>query len=219
VSNLRQQDVPAEDLSDLSSPQPRGAGLAGLIGTTASSARPQRVEPPRPQRIEPVRTERVGTNRVSPPETVQQDVSPRTREVDETSVRRRGKPGRPRTRVKPTTAVYVSPNVKKRFDKYRHAQKATNLQVVLEAISNKHDELAGIIEKSRFHIAPVNPLFPADPSAVRYVGGGSVQIGFSPTPEQEEVIDQIGQRHGFTARSTWIAPVLNAFLPGRKDTH
>jgi hypothetical protein len=61
-------------------------------------------------------------------------------------------------------------------------------------------------------------MFPADPSAVRYLGGGSVQIGFSPTLEQEEVIDRIGAQLGFGTRSTWIAPVLNAFLPGRKDS-
>jgi hypothetical protein len=86
--------------------------------------------------------------------------------------------------------------------------------VVLEAISSKHPDLADIIRGATFNIAPVNPLFPADPSAVRYVGGGSVQIGFSPTPQQEE---EIGQTLGFETRSTWIAPVLNAFLPGKKD--
>ena len=51
-------------------------------------------------------------------------------------------PGRPRTRDRPVTAVYVSPGVKQRFEAYRHKHKATNLQVVLEAISSKHDELA-----------------------------------------------------------------------------
>nr|MBC9862704.1 hypothetical protein [Mycobacterium pseudoshottsii] len=129
------------------------------------------------------------------------------------------KPGRPRTRSKPTTAVYVSPGVKSRFEKYRHNVKSTNLHVVLEAISTKYQagELAEIIEKSRYSTAPTHDLFPADPSAVRYLGGGSAQIAFSPTAEQEEVIDTIGSKLGFDTRSTWIAPVLNAFLPGRKD--
>ena len=202
MSNLRQQDVPAEDLSDLGLPAPRGAGLAGLVGSAASPGLPQRVEP----------------DHTSTPETVHPPVRSVPSEVDEIAVRRRGKPGRPRTRVKPTTAVYVSPGVKQRFEAYRHKRRATNLQVVLEAISSKHRELAEIIRDSTFNIAPVNPLFPADPSAVRYVGGGSVQIGFSPTAEQEEVIDQIGESLGFETRSTWIAPVLNAFLPGRKDS-
>ena len=202
MSNLRQQDVPAEDLSDLGSPAPRGAGLAGLVGSAASPGRPQRVEP----------------DHTSAPETVHQPVRSVPSDVDEIAVRRRGKPGRPRTRVKPTTAVYVSPGVKQRFEAYRHKRKATNLQVVLEAISSKHHELADIIKRSAFSTTPVNPLFPADPSAVRYVGGGSVQIGFSATPEQEQVIDRIGTDLGFETRSTWIAPVLNAFLPGRKDS-
>jgi hypothetical protein len=202
VSNLRQQNVPAEDLSDLGSPAPRGAGLAGLVGPAASPVGPQRVEP----------------DHTFVPETVQPAVRSVPPEVDEIAVRRRAKPGRPRTRVKPTTAVYVSPGVKQRFDAYRHKCKATNLQVVLEAISSKHEELADIIRDSTFNVAPVNPLFPADPSAVRYMGGGSVQIGFSPTADQEEVIDRIGEGLGFETRSTWIAPVLNAFLPGRKDS-
>jgi hypothetical protein len=114
----------------------------------------------------------------------------------------------------------VSAGVKKRFEKYRHDSKSTNLQVVLEAISAKHKagELAEIIEQSRYSTAPVNDLFPADPSAVAYLGGGSSQIAFSPTPQQEEVIDRIGGDLGFDTRSTWIAPVLNAFLPGKKDS-
>ncbi|EUA86279.1 hypothetical protein I551_7280 [Mycobacterium ulcerans str. Harvey] len=97
--------------------------------------------------------------------------------------------------------------------------KSTNLHVVLEAISIKYQagELAEIIEKSRYSTAPTHDLFPADPSAVRYLGGGSAQIAFSLTAEQEEVIDTIGSKLGFDTRSTWIAPVLNAFLPGRKD--
>jgi hypothetical protein len=114
--------------------------------------------------------------------------------------------------------VYVSPGVKQRFEAYRHKRKATNLQVVLEAISSKHGELAQIIRDSTFNTAPVNPLFPADPSAVRYLGGGSVQISFSPTADQEAVINQLGADLGIDTRSTWIAPVLNAFLPGRKDS-
>ena len=113
----------------------------------------------------------------------------------------------------------MTAGVKKRFEKYRHDSKSTNLQVVLEAISALHktNELGQIIEQSRYSTAPVNDLFPADPSAVRYLGGGSSQISFSPTPQQEAVIDEIGRGLGFDTRSTWIAPVLNAFLPGRKD--
>lgn len=206
MSNLREQNMPNEDLSDLGAPaKPRGAGLADLVGDapaaapTTRPARPDRpqVEPSAPTPIRPVGA---GSDDA------------------ERAVRNGRRAGRPRTRVRPVTAVYVSPGVKKRFETYRHNQKATNLQVVLEAISTKHDELTDIIKAATVSTAPVNPLFPADPSAVRYLGGGSVQIAFSPTPEQEEVIDRIGAELGFDTRSTWIAPVLNAFLPGRKDS-
>lgn len=206
MSNLREQNVPAEDLSDLGAPAPRGAGLAGLVASTPATSRADDEAPDR----------NVGRDMSTAPARAEDSD---TRQLDQPAVRRARRPGRPRTRVKPTTAVYVSPGVKQRFEAYRHKHKATNLQVVLEAISTKHDELAAIIRDATFNTAPVNPLFPADPSAVRYVGGGSVQIGFSPTAEQEQVIDRIGAELGFDTRSTWIAPVLNAFLPGRKDGH
>jgi hypothetical protein len=204
-NKLTRQELPTEDLGDLVVLPERGAGLSGLLDdASASEAGPEPGEPASepdslpgaqvaPAIVAPVRS-------VSP--------TPTTR-----------KPGRPRTRTKPASAVYVTAGVKKRFEKYRHDNKATNLQVVLEAISAMHksDKLAQIIEESRYSTAPVNDLFPADPSAVRYLGGGSTQISFSPTPEQEAVIDQIGKTLGFDTRSTWIAPVLNAFLPGKKD--
>lgn len=205
--NLRQQDMPAEDLSDLAGPGSRGAGLAGLVGDPAAT--PTRSDEA-PRRTATRAGDLTGAATIAAVPDIHEDAG--------TARPRPRKPGRPRTRVKPTTAVYVSPGVKKRFEAYRHNRKVTNLQVVLEAISSKHGELAEIIRESTFNTAPVNPLFPADPSAVRYVGGGSVQISFSPTAEQEAVIDQIGADLGIDTRSTWIAPVLNAFLPGRKDS-
>jgi hypothetical protein len=204
MSKLKPQDLPAEDLSDLGVPPVRGAGLAGLVGGSPADAAGERF---------------TSTAAIAPPAPVNGagETAVIVEQPPARGSQRPRRPGRPRTRAKPVTAVYVSPGVKQRFESYRHKQKATNLQVVLEAISSQHDQLAAIIESSAFSTAPVNPLFPADPSAVRYLGGGSVQIGFSPTPEQEQVIDRIGAELSFDTRSTWIAPVLNAFLPGRKD--
>jgi hypothetical protein len=199
MSNLREQSMPDEDLSDLGAPAKRGSGLADLVGSTAT-----------PLDDEPATNGRNLTHTQEPAA---------ASATAEPTVRRTGRrQGRPRTRTKPVSAVYVSSGVKQRFEAYRHKQKATNLQVVLEAISSMHEQLADIIADSTVSTAPVNPLFPADPSAVRYLGGGSVQIGFSATPAQEEVLDRLGAELGFDTRSTWIAPVLNAFLPGRKDT-
>jgi hypothetical protein len=200
MSNLREQSIPAEDLSDLGTPAARGAGLGDLLATPA---RPEADPAPPPHDAagpyppEVARSSRAAT------------AVPRAR-----STRSQGQ----RTRTKPTSAVYVSQGVKQRFEDFRHKNKKTNLQVVLEAITSIHDQLGDVIKASAVSTAPVGgSLFPTDPSAVRYLGGGSVQIGFSPTPEQEAVLDQIGADLGFATRSTWIAPALNAFLPGRKD--
>ncbi|MCV7289144.1 hypothetical protein H7J87_27835 [Mycolicibacterium wolinskyi] len=210
-NNLTRQELPAEDLGDLTAPPVRGAGLSGLLDETPA--------PPPQHDVDPVDAaetfEPAGTAETSEEDEVVTPIRP----LSSTRAPAPRKPGRPRTRTKPASAVYVTAGVKKRFEKYRHDNKSTNLQVVLEAISAMHKagKLDQIIQESRYSTAPVNDLFPADPSAVRYLGGGSSQISFSPTPEQEAVIDQIGKKLGFDTRSTWIAPVLNAFLPGKKD--
>ena len=207
MSKLREQSMPNEDLSDLGAPAKRGTGLADLVGATAA---PVDVEPGSSGHLGLAAAEDPASEFVAEEPLVAASVLPD---------RGRGRrPGRPRTRTKPVSAVYVSSGVKQRFEAYRHKQKATNLQVVLEAISSMHKDLADVIRESTVSTAPVNPLFPSDPSAVRYLGGGSVQIGFSATPAQEEVLDRLGAELGFDTRSTWIAPVLNAFLPGRKDS-
>lgn len=208
MSKLTPQELPAENLGDITKPG-RGTGLAGLV-PQAQSPEPSAPAPvPGPAPAE-----------VSPPVRPLTAVAPLVEEPVPAVERPARRPGRPRTRSKPSTAVYVSAGVKARFEKYRHSTKSTNLDVVLEAISAKHQagELAEIIDKSRYSTARTNALFPSDPSAVRYLGGGSSQIAFSPTAEQDRVIDAIGAELGFNTRSTWIAPVLNAFLPGRRDT-
>ena len=118
-----------------------------------------------------------------------------------------------------TATVYLSESVAKRLDEYRRKKPGrTNRDVILEAISANHEHLAEIIEKSKVSTAPISSLFPADPRTVRYLGGGKAQAQFTPTPEQAKVLDDLGEQLGFSTRSTWIAPVLNEFLPGRKDT-
>lgn len=206
-NNLTRQELPAEDLGDLTAPPVRGAGLSGLLDDA----------PPTP-RLVPDLPEPADAG--PPADSVEEvEVTTTSPAPSSTRISTPRKPGRPRTRTKPTSAVYVSAGVKKRFEKYRHDTKSTNLTVILQAISAKHkaQELEEIIDRSRYSTVPTNDLFPSDPSAVRYLGGGSSQIAFSPTKEQEKVIDDIGQKLGFDTRSTWIAAVLNDFLPGKKD--
>ena len=141
MSNLREQSMPDEDLSDLGAPAKRGSGLADLVGSTAT---PLDVEP--------------ATNGQNLTHTQEPAAASATAEPPAQRTGRRQ--GRPRTRTKPVSAVYVSSGVKQRFEAYRHKQKATNLQVVLEAISSVHEQLADIITESTVSTAPVNPLFP-----------------------------------------------------------
>jgi hypothetical protein len=127
------------------------------------------------------------------------------------------KPRQRRQSAGGTATVYVSQNVKTRLEDYRIKERMTNRDIILTAIGQLHDQLAGIIEAAKESTAPPNPLFPPDPKAVKYVGGGPVPVQFTPSAAQAEVVDSLSEKLGFTSRSTWIAPVLNEFLPGRKD--
>ena len=127
MSKLREQNMPSEDLSDLAAPaKPRGSGLADLVGESSVAApRPRPADGGQDEDQAPIPTPIRAIGAV--------------RDVDGSAESRGRRPGRPRTRVRPVTAVYVSPGVKQRFEAYRHKQKVTNLQVVLKAISSMHD--------------------------------------------------------------------------------
>jgi hypothetical protein len=115
------------------------------------------------------------------------------------------------------TTLYVSAGVEQHIERYRRAAKRrTNTSVVLEAITACRDRLDEIIATSRIADGS-GGVFPVDPSSERYLGGGSNQIQIRPTVAQLEVLDQLTTELGFRKRATWIAPVLNAFLPGRRE--
>src|SRR4051812_45160850 len=103
MSNLREQNMPNEDLSDLGAPaKPRGAGLADLVGDRPAA-------PPRPR---PAHADQpTETAAPTPIRSI-----PTADDIAEPARRNGRKPGRPRTRERPVTAVYVSPGVKKRFE-------------------------------------------------------------------------------------------------------
>ncbi|MGW1622936.1 hypothetical protein [Streptomyces sp. NPDC002172] len=121
-------------------------------------------------------------------------------------------------RSKQRTTLYVSPGLHRRFEKYVRAKRGrTNTSVVLEAIAAKRSQTRKILKDSRVTVAAGNDLFPEDPRAVRYLGAGPVQIQIAPTMAQLRVLENLTTEYGFEARATWIAPVLNDFLPGRKE--
>lgn len=208
MSDLKAQDLPKEDLSDLSGPGTRGSGLSNLF-PSPSTKKPEAA----PAKAKPVDDT---PPRAAAPEAAVPPAAPATSATPTRTTARRG-PGRPRTRQRPSGTLYVTAGLKARFENFKHKGRKTNLEVVLEAISSCHGRLAEIINDARIQTGVANDLFPGDPSAVRYLGGGSVQIQFSPTTAQEEVLDRLGKELGIETRSTWIAPVLNEFLPGRRE--
>ncbi len=118
-----------------------------------------------------------------------------------------------------TVTMYLSDNVNKRLDAYRRQKtKRTNRDVVIEAITRFHNELPELLERSKVSTAVESELFPADERQIRYLGGGGIQSQFTPTPAQAKVLQALSDKLGFPKgkRSTWIPPVLNEFLPGRK---
>ena len=115
-----------------------------------------------------------------------------------------------------TVTIYMSEAVQKRLKDFRHNNRQTSRDVVFAAVAACHDRLAEVIAEARVSTAPENPLFPTDPKNVRYLGGGGTTIAFKVTPEQDEVLTKLTDKVELPL-STWLAPVLNDFLPGRKE--
>ena len=91
MSNLKQQDLPAEDLSDLGEPA-RGAGLSGLLSPNADEQAPTTETPNRPD-AHPVQSEQAGVAATLPAH----------------PPNRARRPGRPRTRSKPVQRSTSAP--------------------------------------------------------------------------------------------------------------
>lgn len=118
-----------------------------------------------------------------------------------------------------TTTVYVSEALFARAESYRRKKSGRrNVDILNEALDKHLAELPSIIERSRVSTGQVSALFGVDPRTVKYLGGGGTQWQFKPTEDLDRFLDQIAEKLGFTSRSTWIPPLLNAFLPGKKET-
>lgn len=119
-------------------------------------------------------------------------------------------------KAKQSTA-YVSASVNKRLQAYKKKKDCSVRDVVFRALAQTMDRHKEIIDASRYYVGEVNELFPPDPSKMRFAGHGPEQAIFKPTTAQEQILLDIERELGFTSRSTWIAPLLNEFLPGKKD--
>jgi hypothetical protein len=229
--------LPPVDLSQALGPPTtrsvkRAAGLANLVRNQprptpeSQPAGPPSAEPEPPAPTEesmpddqtphsaPADAERLGTQPQRTDLDVAHEDPPAEPPIDD-------RPGTPdlASRLKQPTTIYVSSRLQQRFDRYRRAARGrTNTSVTLEAITAMRDQLRETVQASRMTPSP-GGLFPSDPTKVTYAGAGPVQIQISLTIAQRQVLDQLTKDLGFERRATWIAPILNAYLPGRKEGH
>ena len=202
------QDMPNEDLSDLGAPAtPRGAGLAGLVGGECSTRTPRRDHRHRSAD---------GTGRRPTPVRPVRSAPDATESTARGSRRQAGRAPEPSRSLR---GIYTSAQASRR-DSRRTGKSArrTNLQVVLEAISAN---TLTCRNRQRLHGShcPGQSTVPGQPRARSATSeAAACRSASGPTADQEQVIDRIGSELGFETRSTWIAAVLNAFLPGRRDS-
>lgn len=154
---------------------------------------------------------------------VRDDIAPE-KEAVITRARRQPSEGSGQKRKKPTIVVYASSGVATRFRNHRKKTGTTSAAVAFAAIDvytpvddKDYSMLKTLLEESRYLLVPLNgSRFSDDEDTTRYVGGGNAQIPFSVTTGQQQELDRIMAALKLPM-STWIAPVLNAYLPGRKD--
>ncbi|MFD7614071.1 hypothetical protein [Streptomyces sp. NPDC059828] len=207
----------------------RAQGLGGLVPNRGTGGAPPRQSPTGSNPPPPKDPEEVeeapppvapsgGTPLPQTPSGVEEPLAQAPAEPPEAVEAEEGETEAALAKTKHRTTLYVSPALHRRFERYvRAARGRTNTSAVLEAVAAKNSTTPQIIQESKVSVAAGNELFPEDPRAVRYLGAGPVQIQIAPTYAQLQVLDTLTAKYGFEARATWIAPVLNAFLPGKKE--
>lgn len=113
-----------------------------------------------------------------------------------------------------TRTVYVSDALQARLDTYRE-QDATRstTSVVFEAVDELAAEIPELVRASRAR--PASPFAPQSRD-VTYLGCGPVQIQLEPSCAQADLLDKLSTKLGMPLE-TWMPPVLNAHLPGRRE--
>jgi hypothetical protein len=109
--------------------------------------------------------------------------------------------------------VFVSDALQARLDTYVAQEAArTATSVTFDAIESFRRELPELIHHARAR--PVAPL--TDRTETRYLGAGPVQIRLRPGAAGAQVLDRLSTDLGLSWR-LWIPPLLNAYLPGRRE--
>lgn len=113
--------------------------------------------------------------------------------------------------VQPRT-VHVSDALQNRLDTYCAQREGhTPTTAVFEALEHLHGELPELMRSARAYLASPDP----QPD-VHYLGSGRVQIRLRPDEAQEAVLEETSAELG-APLATWLPPLLNAHLPGRRE--
>jgi hypothetical protein len=109
--------------------------------------------------------------------------------------------------------VFVSDALQARLDTYlEHRVGRTATSVTFDAIEYFRRDLPELVHRARAR--PVSP--PPEHAEVRFLGAGPVQVRLRPSAAGAKVLDRLSTDLGLSWR-TWIPPVLNAYLPGRRE--
>ncbi|SFQ30079.1 hypothetical protein [Amycolatopsis rubida] len=217
-------DTTDNDLSHLGNPAVRrGIGLKGLMdddddddypappaSRTSAPSHPRTAEKPRqtaaPPTPEPRSSGGDGSSEKAAPNTGT----------------RRAVRGKATSNSSNNKTLYTSYEVKTRLTNYRYSHRVSILKIILKAIEHaagggerlSKGDLGGlkeVLDKAR--IKGAFDFFAENPNTVRYQGGGSTPSGYKPTPAQFEQLQKLTEMLGFSERSTWLAPILDNFLP------
>lgn len=111
--------------------------------------------------------------------------------------------------------VHISDALQVRLDRYRDDRPGrTTTTVVFEAIGHLRADLPELVRAARAR--PASP-WAAPRWQQRYLGSGPVQIRLRPGVAEADVLAQVSAELGGLPPATWIPPLLNAYLPGRKE--
>lgn len=106
--------------------------------------------------------------------------------------------------------VFVSDSLQARLDTYC-GDDGTPTAVVFEAIEALRDRLPDVVHGARARLQS-----PHARDEVHYLGSGPVQVRIRPDADQAALLDRLSDELGVPT-TTWLPPLLNAHLPGRRE--
>ena len=107
--------------------------------------------------------------------------------------------------------LFVSDALQLRLDSYRTARSGrSNTSIAFEAIRCLADTLSAVVASA--HV----PLI-ARPEQTHRLGSGPVQVQLRLTRDQAATLEVSTHQLHAASSADWLPPVLNAYLPGRKE--